>query len=362
MGDSKNIPLRPVLIASRRTLYRYETFLGHLLLGLADSSIPLALVCPPDFDADSLTVGSVQVIRHPTIDLPLLGSINRRAVVDQLRKFEPSVLHCLCESMAAVTRRISRRLDLPYVLSVNSLQGRLAPLKISSSRCSSALLSAKTIAKDFARTQPRLAHRIERVNIGSFPASRCACFADPSHLPTIVTAHPMDHAGDFERFFTVLRHLKLEDYEFIAFVMGEGRAESHVRRMVSEFDLVETVTVVPPIRPWRRVLAAADIFVQPVARRSFSPFLLEAMSVGMAVAACRGGVDDLIMEDETAVVFDPKDELSLMRALQRLLGRRDFARSIAERAQEHIRRNHSVGGMISRIIEAYQQAADWYKP
>jgi glycosyltransferase involved in cell wall biosynthesis len=354
--------VRPALIASRRTLYQYETFLGHLLLGLADSSLPVALVCPPDFDAESLAARPVQIIRYPAIDLPLAGTFNRRMVVDQLGKFEPTVLHCLCEGRAAMTRRITRRLDLPYVLSVNSLHGRLAPLKISSSRCGRVLVSAKTVADNLARAQPRLAHRIERVNLGSFPASRCACFDDPSGLATIVTAHPLNRAGDFENLFTVLRHLKLEDYEFIAFVMGEGRAESHVRKMVAEFDLVETVTVVPPIRPWRRVLAAADIFVQPVVRRSFNPFLLEAMSVGMAVAACEGGVDDLVIEDQTAVVFDPKDELSLMRALQRLLGKRDFSRSLAEQAQEHIRRNHSVGGMISRIIESYQQAVDWYKP
>lgn len=349
-------------MTSPRTLYRYEVFLGHLLLGLADSSIPVALVCPPGFDADSLMIGSVQVIRYPVIDLPLASSFNRKVVVDQLAKFEPSVLHCLCESMAAVTRRISRRLDLPYVLSVNSLHGRLGQLKISSSRCSSVLVPAQTIADNLAMTQPRLAHRIEQVNLGSFPTSRCACFEDPSRLATIVTGHPMNRAADFERLFTVFRHLKLENYEFAAFVIGEGRAESQIRKMVSTFGLLETVTVVPPIKPWRNVLACADIFVQPVPRRAFSPFLLEAMSVGMAVAACRGGVDDLIIEDETAVLFDPKDELSLMRALQRLLGKRDFARSLAEKAQEHVRRNHSVGRMISRIMETYQQAIDWYKP
>jgi len=80
------------------------------------------------------------------------------------------------------------------------------------------------------------------------------------------------------------------------------------------------------------------------------------MSVGAAVAGCKGGVDDLIVEDRTAVVFDPKDELSMLRCLQQLLGKREFAREIARNAQEYLRENHAASNMISATIEAYRDA------
>ncbi|GAI01811.1 unnamed protein product, partial [marine sediment metagenome] len=54
------------------------------------------------------------------------------------------------------------------------------------------------------------------------------------------------------------------------------------------------------------------------------------MSVGSAVAGCKGGVDDLIIEEETAVVFDPNDEISIRSSLQRLFDSRELARQIAE--------------------------------
>jgi glycosyltransferase involved in cell wall biosynthesis len=80
------------------------------------------------------------------------------------------------------------------------------------------------------------------------------------------------------------------------------------------------------------------------------------MSVGSAIAGCRGGVDDLIIEDETAVVFDSNDELSIMRTLQRLLDRHEFARQIAGTAQQYVRENHTVSRMISTILGIYDEA------
>ena len=45
-------PPRVALIASRRTLAEYPSYLKHLLVGLADESVPVLLVCPPGSDAD----------------------------------------------------------------------------------------------------------------------------------------------------------------------------------------------------------------------------------------------------------------------------------------------------------------------
>ncbi len=357
--DLRNRASRLALIASERTLYQYATLLEHLLLGLADASIPVALICPPEFDTDYLDIGSVQTIRYPQIELPFTARLNRRMLIDRLTKFNPTLLHCLCETRAGIARKLARRLDVPYLLSVNSLQRRLAPLRVSSRRCVSVIVPTQSIASNIARTQPRLTDRIEHVNPGSFPFSGCSCFDGPSTITTILVAHPMDDAADFEKLFIVFRHMKLESCEFVVVLMGQGRAERRIRKLLSFYGLLQTVTIVPPMRPWRSIIAGADILVQPVPRKSFNPFLLEAMSVGTAVAACKGGVDDLIIEDQTAVVFDPRDELSIMHALRRLISKREFARSIALQAQQHIKENHSVGRMIARILDLYEQAKDW---
>ncbi|NIQ50068.1 MAG: glycosyltransferase, partial [Hydrotalea flava] len=96
--------------------------------------------------------------------------------------------------------------------------------------------------------------------------------------------------------------------------------------LFAAFGLLQTVTIIPRLKPFRAVVGACDIFIQPVANSAFNPLLLEAMSVGTLVASCKGGVDDMVIEDKTAVVFDPFDEHSIKQNLQRLLDRRELAR------------------------------------
>ena len=363
-------PLRPALIVSEHTVFEYSIFLEHLLVGLADESIPAALVCPPSCDMDSVVSGAVEVIRHPAFNLPLIGRLYKKELVEQLSRFKPTVLHCLCESKAGLTKQLARQLDLPYVLTVNSLQKRwrhftcqrqIHPLFISSNLCAKIIVPAKSIAANFAEVYPRFAERIAQINIGTFVGESSGCFCEPSRLPSMVIAHPLDNVDEFENLFGAVKHLAIDGYEFMLVVIGSGRAERQMRRLLAALGLLQTVTIVPRLRPSRSALAAGDIFIQAQPSTAFNPLLLEAMSVGAAVAGCKGGVDDLIIDDKTAVVFDPGDELSIMGSLQRLLDRRELARQIARGAQQYLRENHTVSNMISSILQTYRKAEQWYR-
>jgi glycosyltransferase involved in cell wall biosynthesis len=141
-------------------------------------------------------------------------------------------------------------------------------------------------------------------------------------------------------------------------VISGGRAERQLWKLLAALGLLETVTVVPRAMPWRSVLAAGDIFIQPQPCSAFDPLLLDAMSLGAAVVGCRGRVDDLIIDERTAIVCDPGDQLSIMRGLQRLLDRRELARQIARGAQQYLRENHTVSKMISATLQVYREAAE----
>jgi glycosyltransferase involved in cell wall biosynthesis len=353
--DVKKKPLRVALIASERTLCEYSTFLERLLVGLADESVPVALVCPSDHRLNTVFTGTAQVVSYPVLDLPFTGHLNIRLLVERLGKFKPTVLHCLCESQASVAAQVARQLDLPYVLMVNSLQKPRNRLAVASPFCRRIVVPARSIADNLAGLYPRLAGLIEQINIGTFVAEDSGCFSRPSALATMVMIRPLDRADDFEGLFSVLRRLLIDGYEFMMVVVGGGRADRHLWRLLAALGLLPVVTLVPRLLPWRAVLAAGDIFIQPRPNRVFDPLLLEAMSVGTAVAGCRGGVDDLIIENQTAVTFDPDDEQSIMRTLQRLLDRREFASQIARSAQDHLRRNYTVSGMISRTLATYHE-------
>ncbi|MFQ6035976.1 MAG: glycosyltransferase family 4 protein [Sedimentisphaerales bacterium] len=383
-----NRSLRLALIVSEHTVYEYLVFLEHLLAGLVDESIPAVLICPATCDVESVIFGAVEVIRYPAIKLPLMEPYNRNRLIEQLAEFRPTVLHCLCESQAGLAKHLARRLDLPYVLMVNSLRNQYNPAIncgprvkhgakylapsftggshftwgfLTSKHCAKIIVPAKSIAANMTKAYPRFAERIEQINIGAFVEPHCVCFSNPSRLASMVIAHSLDRVVDFENLFGALRHLAINGYEFMLVVIGTGRAERQLRKLLAALDLSHSVTIVGRLKPWRSILAAGDIFIQPQPDAAFNPFLLEAMSVGSAVAACKGEVDDLIIEGRTAVVFDPNDEISIRSCLQRLFDRKEFARQLAKEAQQYVRDNHSVNNMISATLRTYREAEQWPK-
>jgi glycosyltransferase involved in cell wall biosynthesis len=353
--------LRPALIVSAETISEYSIFLEHLLVGLADESIPTALVCPAKYTLGSVVPPSVHIIKHPAFDLPLFKRQNRYKLVEQLSDFKPTVLHCLCQTQAPLARQLAWQLDLPYLLMVNSLQKRFSRLYISKSRCAKIIVPAETIAANVAKLYSAFTDRIERINIGTFTSETSSCFRWPNWLPSMVMTHPLDKESDFKNLFNAVKHLAIDRYEFMLVITGIGRAEKQVWKLLTALGLSQTVSIVPRLEMLRRVLTAGDIFIQPQPSYAFNPLLLEAMSVGSAVAGCKGGVDDLIIEDKTAVVFDPADELSIYSTLKRLFDRRELAQQIAKAAQQHISENYTVSNMISSTIQAYRDAQSWLK-
>jgi glycosyltransferase involved in cell wall biosynthesis len=344
---------RPVLIASRRNVTEHTTVLRHLLVGLADESVSVGLVSPAQCDVERLAPTPMRVFSHPLVDLPLLEPFVIEPLANQMERFRPTVLHCLCESRASLVKKLAARLDIPYVLSINSLAYPLSGLPICPRRCARIVAAAPVIASQVAKSHLGLADRIQQINMGTFAQTDIVCFSNPSRMPSMVVACPLNHVGRLVHFFDAIKALLGEGREFMTVIMGSGREDRRLRKHLVSIGLSPSVTIVPVLDPWLSVIAAADIFVQPQPSRSFSVFLLEAMGLGAAVAACTGGVDSLIIPGRTAMVFDPSDNSSIHKALSQLLDDQEFARRLARCAQDHIRTNYTVSAMVAALLEMY---------
>lgn len=241
--------LRPALIVSARNITEHTTFLRQLLVGLADESVPAALVCPPGLDLDCVAPAPAALFTHPLLHSSLLEHIGVERLAAQLEKFRPTILHCLCESRAGLTRRLARRLGVPYVLMINSLARRLRRLSVSSHRCVRIIAPAQTICAHVAKALPRFADRITQINMGSFVNGEAMCFSDASRLPTIVVAHPLRRVSDFAGFLQAVKALRTDSREFMVVIMGTGRAEHALRKSLVALGLADIVTIVPILNP-----------------------------------------------------------------------------------------------------------------
>lgn len=383
--DTENIQKkshRVALITSEHTFSQYPVFLKHLLIGLADESIPVALVCPQSCNVDSLIIGAVEVIRYPVLELPFVGYFNNKMLIDRLMKFKPTMLHCMCESQAKETKNLAWRLNLPYILTINSLHKRISlsnnfgtRLPISEVHCKKIMVPTTSIADNIIKMYPHLSDIVQHVNHGFFTAAKTSCFSHQSDFITLIMAYPTRYSEEIENIFTAIRHLKIDGYDFLIFLISSdsqfprmsffnkrsnfaasaSRTENKLWKMLNALDLAQVVTMIPVQIPASFVLSSGDIFIYPRPNYIFNSILLEAMSVGTAVIAKPGGVDDMLIPDETAVILENEDEHGIMLTLQKLLDRPEFARQLAKNAQQYVKKNYSVSNMIAQMLQIYNE-------
>ena len=299
------------------------------------------------------------------------------------------MLHCMCETLALVTRNIAQILDLPYVLTVNSLHRRFSNIPVSHIHCRKIIVPSAKISEDLEKNNPRLTELIQEIPYGIFLSNKLSCFSEHSNLvneesgsvrpfteksqTTIVMAYPSEKCDEIDNIFNSLRHLKIEGYEFLLFLVNIGnirpqtsffskgsylqkatiKTEQKIWKVLSLLDIVQDVTIVPRQISWHTVLSTGDIFIHPIKSYTFNSILLEAMSVGNAIVTVKGGLDESVIENETAVIMDTNDELQIMRTLQKLLDRHEFARKLAVNARQYVKDNHSVSRYIEKMLNVY---------
>jgi glycosyltransferase involved in cell wall biosynthesis len=82
--------------------------------------------------------------------------------------------------------------------------------------------------------------------------------------------------------------------------------------------------------------------------------ILEAMAAGVPVAAANvGGVPDLVLQDETGLLFDPLSEEGMAAALKQLVEIREP--SMAARAQAEARQRFHPDIIAARHLEIYRE-------
>ncbi len=359
MGKEVHRSIRPVLVFTEHTVSHYHILLRYLLAGFAERSIHAALVCPFGHEIEPLLCGSEDVVFYPPVSLPFMDYFGLGYLSRRLSRYQANVIHCFSEDKSVMVRYLAYHLDIPYILHLGITE-RIGPLSISEKHCARLLVSTTCILEELKRKNSRYADRLTYIPMGTMVSDTCRCFHDPYQCPGLIITYPMEALEDFENVLHALKNLLTEGYEFTVLMMGRGRAEHSIRQYIDTLGLTRVVTIVPELRPWRSVLAGADIFIQPQPTVSFNAWLLEAMSVGMVVAASRRGVEDMIHDGRTAVVFDPDDELSIRTVLRGLLDRREWARQLAQQAQDYLRAHHRVDYMIDGMVHEYEAAGRDY--
>lgn len=102
-------------------------------------------------------------------------------------------------------------------------------------------------------------------------------------------------------------------------VAGDGPLLADCKAQVDELEIAERVTFLGAVADAAPVYAAADVFVLSSKREGISNTVLEAMSCGKPVVACRAGGNVELVTDETGMLVEPENAEALSKAMQKFI-------------------------------------------
>jgi len=378
--------LRVVQLADNGALYSYGPVLRRMAVGLIDEVGELSLLClevspmlkhvpsPPvrlikqTKRYHQPTYYSNFVSREITITAPRFGLLERLCPLKQAKRigeilapYKPTLLHAMSERQARLTQHLSQLLDIPYVVSLLSMQNSEVPAF--DKRCGRILPCNSYLAREVRRNQPELADRIQLLPIGTHVSDQPCCFDHGQRQAQLFCCGRLEYRHGFPELINALKRLSDMGYNFNMTLSGHGPAEHNLRRQVNELNLNQRVHFVPPIEmmlsgsnAYKAVLRTVDIFIQPWPNIAWRPELLESMSVGNAVVVANGVKNDLVLEGKTALTIPFHNEQALTDKVEQLLKDREYARLLAQRSQTYLRKHFLTSRMITRLAKAYREA------
>jgi len=286
-------------------------------------------------------------------------------LADALKPLRPTLVHAVSESLGMLARRLSKTLHIPYVNSLLAYD-RLN-ISFSASRCTAILPCNSGVVRQIRKRYPELSKRIHLLPIGTHVSDGLSCFGGSGRRPSIFCCCPFEEHKGLEELISAFPCLLEKGHDPLLTISGRGSHEMSLRRLVQKLKLSDRIQFIPPIEdvvslgdPYKVVLRDSDIYIQPWPANSFRIELLEAMSVGNAIAVSEGQENDLIISGKTAQTFPFRNVRAMAEILERYLRQPEFAQEMAQNAQNHLRKHFLASQMISCLAEYYRQALDAY--
>ena len=140
------------------------------------------------------------------------------------------------------------------------------------------------------------------------------------------------------------------------YFFGEGPCEFFLRQTVKKENLSEHIIfmdVTENIRSW---ISEMDIIVLPSLWEGLPNVLLEAMAEARPVVASRiAGIDEIVVDGTTGILFDPENPQSLAQALLGILNNKPLALNMGREGKKRVLEKFSMEKMSKKTMGVYQK-------
>jgi glycosyltransferase involved in cell wall biosynthesis len=195
-------------------------------------------------------------------------------------------------------------------------------------------------------------------NAVKIPTTLAQPFAQAGRPPRIVAAGRLHPKKGFDVLVAAAALLRDRGLAFEVEIAGEGDERGKLEGLIAEHGLGDRVRLVG----WRDAsafLAAGDVFAFPSYQEGFPLVLLEAMAVGLPVAASAiPGPDEMIVEGASGRLPPPGDAAALADALAGLIADPVASVAFGRKAREAVLADYGPDSLARRLSAVVDEIAN----
>lgn len=333
-----------------------------LLGGLDPARVTLSLAAPPAF--------VVEVLHHPnlhaTIPLDIAGSLSPARdllAARQLARVLPQfadLAHAHGLRAAWVCALAQRHRAFPFVFTAHNLPSLSLPSRLATAyvgaRCARALAVSPSVADGLAACgipRSKIVVVPNGIDLDSFAAALQDRAAARQNFRLFENAFVVVSAARLsrEKGIDTLLLAATQRGGMTFLIAGDGPEQATLTKSAPAN--ARLLGRLDDIRP---LLAAADVCVIPSRREGQGLTALEAMAAGVPLIASRvGGLADMLVDSETALLVPPSDPDALAAALSRLQSDRRLRAKLAEAALPVVHSRYALAPMLDAVTAVYEE-------
>jgi glycosyltransferase involved in cell wall biosynthesis len=320
------------------------------------------------YDVRLCTIGGplLQRFRDHGIEtyLAKFNYFSYRKLIQFLREFAPDLIHVQNARSTHFGQRISSKLRVPHIVSVHRTPRENSPSL--AHPLLAGVAASNEVIREFLVNDQGLDKKLIRVikhgvNVDILKPD---AVGQPSQAPDGASARPkIPVIGAVGRltpikghhiFLQAARRVLDANVEAMFMIVGEGEAESGLRRLARELSLEASVTFSPHIPGRRELYRIFDVVVLPTLRGGVGTTALEAMAMGKPViASAVGEVLHLVQNEKNGLLVPESDPQALAERIIDLLHHPERARTLGAAARNYVTENLTLETMVKGTREFY---------
>jgi glycosyltransferase involved in cell wall biosynthesis len=189
------------------------------------------------------------------------------------------------------------------------------------------------------------------------PTSNAKIKEDTSNSFTWLAVGRFEVQKDYPNLIQAFSILLKKSPESKLLIVGQGPFKSEIEVLISESRIGDSIQLLGVRKDVPEIMNKVDGYVMSSAWEGLPMVLLEATSCGLPVVATDvGGNKEVVINEQTGLLVEPRDPASLSNAMLRLMSMTKTKRdSFGEKGRLHIKENYSLEKVSNTWEKTYNQ-------